>query len=292
LVKIAAAKCTASARCSSSACDETSVQHLAKRPLQVDRLGSRSLHIALVAADHALDGAEQTGLQSGRFEQLADQERGGGLAVGAGHAGDLQRRGRVGVERRGGGRHRLAHRWHEDLRHAEAQPALDDERDRAAPDRVGSVVMAVAREPRDTEKQGARFCGPVVVGEVSDLDVPRRGRGTGNHLVQPHRASSLAWDPAAPNAVSNQLMRNAADRSAACRSVAPGLEPRAPALAASSASASSSHPWNRRSTPDAIDSQPRIGTPSRSTSRINRTRPRSTAATIARLRRFRPRHAP
>ena len=67
-----------------------------------------------------------------------------------------QARRRVAVEARGGGRHRGADVVDDDLGHAEAERALDDERDRAARDRVGGEVVAVAREARDAEEQRAR----------------------------------------------------------------------------------------------------------------------------------------
>ena len=91
------------------ACSVAPVEHLAECALQIDRLGRRALHLALDAADHALDGPQQAGLASAGLEQRSDQERGRRLAVGPRHADRLQARGRIAVERRRRGRHRGAH---------------------------------------------------------------------------------------------------------------------------------------------------------------------------------------
>ena len=69
--------------------DVASVEHLPEGSLEVDRLGGGALDRALLATDHALDCPQQPGLASIRLQQRADQERRGGLAVGAGDADRL-----------------------------------------------------------------------------------------------------------------------------------------------------------------------------------------------------------
>ena len=76
------------ARPSSSACEEppwrTPVacgEHPGEVGLEVDRLGGGALHGLLDAAHHALDGAQQAGLDAGRLEHLAHEEGGGGLPL-------------------------------------------------------------------------------------------------------------------------------------------------------------------------------------------------------------------
>ena len=98
------------AACSSSACEEISiahatsprVEHLAERALEVDRLRRRAHDRPLLAADDRLDRAEQPARRARALEQRAGEERGRGLAVGAGDPGDAQRRRRIAVEARRG----------------------------------------------------------------------------------------------------------------------------------------------------------------------------------------------
>ncbi len=164
----------------------TGLEHRPERPLQVDRLRSRALDIALVAAHDALHRPEQAGLAAGRLQQRADQKRRRRLAVRAGHADHLQRGRRVAVEGGRGGGHRRADIGHHDLRHAQAERPLDDQRHSPALDRIAGELMPVAREPGNAEEQRARRHDPVVIGEVGDLDTPRARRRARNHLVQPH----------------------------------------------------------------------------------------------------------
>ena len=92
LVKTATAKWIASARCRTSACEETSIAQAPSPPssirrkvaLQVDRLGRGPLDLLDHAADDLLHRAEQPASRAGRLEDLADQEGRRRLAVGAG----------------------------------------------------------------------------------------------------------------------------------------------------------------------------------------------------------------
>jgi hypothetical protein len=96
---------------------------------------------------------------------MANQERGGRLAVRAGDAEHVQRCRGVAVERGGGGGHRRANRRHDDLGHAEAELALHDQRDRATGDRLGGEGVAVAGVAGHAEEERPGLDPPVVVGE-------------------------------------------------------------------------------------------------------------------------------
>ena len=146
------------------------VEHLAERALEVDRLGRGADGRPLVARDHRGHGPEQAGLAPGRLQQRADEERRRGLAVGPRDTNYGQPGGGVPVEARGGDRHRGADVLDLHLRHAEVERPGDDERRRAAFDRVGREIVAVAREPGDAEEQGPGLHGTVVVGQAADLD--------------------------------------------------------------------------------------------------------------------------
>jgi hypothetical protein len=146
-------------------------QHPREKCLQIDRFRRRPLDRFLRAADDRRDRAEQPGLDPGGLEQLADQERRRRLAVRAGDADDAQRGCRVAVKARGGGAHRGAHVVDHDLGNAEVERALDDQRGGAAGNRVGSEVVPVGLEARDTEKERPRSDARARVGQAGDLDL-------------------------------------------------------------------------------------------------------------------------
>ena len=98
---------------------------------------------------------------------------------------------RVAVERRGGRRHRRADARHRDLRDAQVQRALDDQRHRAAGDRVGGEVVAVAGEPGHAEEQRPGLDGAVVVREAGDLDVAAPSCASG--MRSPSRIARRAY---------------------------------------------------------------------------------------------------
>ena len=124
LVNSATSKWIASARCSASACEETSiaqarsppVEHPPEGRLQVDRLRRRPLDLLLDPADDLLHRAQQPARDPGRLEDLADQERRRRLAVGPGHPDDPQLRRRVAPEARRQRRHRRPRVGDHDLR--------------------------------------------------------------------------------------------------------------------------------------------------------------------------------
>ena len=201
-VNRAAAKGIAPARPSSSACEETSIAHARSPPSSIARRSAcRSIasgvvldHLALLASDHGLDGAEQPALHATGLQQLAHEVGAGRLAVGAGHADDPQLGRRLTVEARRQRRHRGPHRRDAQLGHAEAQRALDDERRRAVPDGGRREMVAVGAEAGHAEEQRPGAHRTAVVGQRGDLDVGVAALGPGadeagqpgGELAEPH----------------------------------------------------------------------------------------------------------
>ena len=191
LVKTAADQWMASARCRASAWLETSMTTASSPAASMSaKVRCRSMASGVVRATACCSPptigghrAEQAGRAPARLQQRAHEEGRRRLAVGAGDPDRGQPRGGVAGQRGGGGRHRGAHVVDEDLGHAALQRALDDERHRAARDRVVGEVVAVAREARHAEEQRARRHEAVVVGERRDLD---RGRVGADDLCQQH----------------------------------------------------------------------------------------------------------
>ena len=173
------------------------VEHLAKEPLQVDRLGRRALDAAALAADARLDRADQAGPPAGRGEDREEQKRRRRLAVRPGYADDL-RAPRVGSaeELVGRRRHRGARVGDDELRHVDVEPPLDDEGDRAALDRLACEIVPVGVRAADAEEQRAGADRARVVREIGHLDrsapddVDRPERG-GEALEIRHRPASL-----------------------------------------------------------------------------------------------------
>ena len=162
-VKIAAAQWIASARPSASAWLETSMTQCVSPAARIAaNVACRSIASGVVRATACsappIDRrhrAEQAGRLARGLEQRAHEVGRRRLAVRAGDADRAQRRGRVAVQARGGGRHRGAHVVDDDLRHAEAERVVDDERGRAARDGVGGEVVAVAGEAAHAEEDRA-----------------------------------------------------------------------------------------------------------------------------------------
>src|SRR5204863_630622 len=96
--------------------------------------------------------------------------RGRRLAVGAGYAHHLELTRGLAVEARGDRSHRGAHVVDHDLRHAEAQRPLADERGRAAGDGVEREVMPVRTEPGHAEEERALLNVVARKRERGDLD--------------------------------------------------------------------------------------------------------------------------
>ena len=69
----------------------------------------------------------------------------------------------------GGDRHRRARVGDDELRHAQLERPLDDERRRAALDRLGRELVAVRPLARDAEEERARNDRSRVVREVGDV---------------------------------------------------------------------------------------------------------------------------
>ena len=181
------------------------VEHLPEGRLQVDRLGRRAHRRAHAAADHGGHAAEQAARPAGGLEQLAHEMRRRRLAAGAGDADHRQLGRRVAVEARRGARHRGAHVVDSNLRHAQAERPLNDQRGGAARHRIRCEVVAVAGEPGHAEEQRPGHHRAVVVGEARHLHVgpvaeqlaqrhatrnPRAGAGRRARATAPPRAAA------------------------------------------------------------------------------------------------------
>ena len=154
------------------------VGHPPQHGLEVDALGSRPHDRLHAPADALLDGAEQPGLTAGRLEDGVEQEGRRRLAVRPGDADDVERGGRVAVERVGGGGHRPPRRLDQDLRHVDREVALDDERRSAPADRLAGEVVAVGGVARDADVQGSGHDSVGPIGHRRDLPVSPPPDGT------------------------------------------------------------------------------------------------------------------
>ena len=96
------------------------VDHRAQRALQVGRLGRRQARGLASPADAALDRSDQAARPLRGVQDRREQQRGRGLAVGAGDADDVEVAARMPVERVGQSRHARARVGADDLRHAQA----------------------------------------------------------------------------------------------------------------------------------------------------------------------------
>ena len=102
-----------------------------------------------------------------------------------------------------------AHVVDEDLRDAQPERPLHDQRDGAARDRLGREVVPVAGEARDAEEERARRHGAGVVGERGHLDVAGGGPGAGG-------------DASAGDDVGEQHQRRSVERAAGAPLTAAG----------------------------------------------------------------------
>ncbi len=146
------------------------VEHLAKDPLEVDRLGCRVRGGAGRAADDPLDRSDQPRSTSARFEDRAEHVGRRRLAVRPRDARDgepFRRRAEEHVCRDG---HRRPRRLDDELRDGDVDRALDDERGRPRGGGVGGEIVAVDARARDAEEQRAVTHPARCVGEVGDLD--------------------------------------------------------------------------------------------------------------------------
>ncbi len=195
-VNTAAAQWIASARCSSSAWEETSMTQAPSPPSSIRaKVACRSIASGVVRTagsatppDDLLDGAQEARAGPGRLEQRACQEARRRLAVGPGDADDREPRGRIAVQPRRDGRHRRAYVVDDDLGDAQAERSLNDERGGPLLDRLRREVMPVAGEPRDAEEEASRPDGARVVGERRHLDLgQRRALAVAQEVPQQHR---------------------------------------------------------------------------------------------------------
>ena len=201
------------------------VKHLAKRALEVDRLGRGSLHGALGAADHALDRAEQTGLAPVGLEQRSHQEGGGRFAIRPRDTHRLQGVCRVAVERGSGGGHGRADALHPYLRDGQVQWPLDDERHGTPGDRLGGKVVPVSAEAGHTEEQRAGRDGACVIREAGDFRLTGARRSAGDDPVESHpRRVPARNDDGGWRRRGRQLTRPSRSTSAAdgCSRISPG----------------------------------------------------------------------
>ena len=176
------------------------IEHAPKRPLQVDRLGRRALHLLLDSADDPLHGAQKPGTGPVRLEDVADQEGGGRLPVGAGDAGDAELRRRVVPEAGRDRGHRGAGIGDAHLGHTDVQKPLDHERGGAAFDGALGELMAVRVLPGNAEEERARLDRATVVGKVGYLHLgvtdDLGDLCAEEQLAELHRGDSMAADPA------------------------------------------------------------------------------------------------
>ncbi len=109
--------------------------------------------------------------QMRQFEFLADEEGDRRLAVGPGDPDDAQRRRRIAVEARRRRPHRRARVLDHDLRHAEPERPLADQRHRAALHGVGGVVVAVGLEAAHAEEERPGRDARARIRKPRDLDL-------------------------------------------------------------------------------------------------------------------------
>ena len=172
------------------------VGHPAEGRLQVDRLRRRALDRLLDPADDPLHGSQQARLHADALEDVADQEGGRRLAVGAGDPGDPQLVGRVLVEADRGVRHRRPRVADHRLDHVrlELEPRARP-RPRLAPAWTASGANSCpsAVSPGIAKNSVPGPGAPAVVGEARDLDPRVPGDldhvGAGEQLSKLHPPS-------------------------------------------------------------------------------------------------------
>ena len=179
LVNTAAATWIPSARRSSSACEEISIAHAASPPSSISRnVRWRSIASGVVrttarssppTTDLTVPSSPHCAARAPRAARGQEGRR--RLAVGPGDPGDAQRapsdRRRTAPRRRA-----IAARTSSTSTSGTPSPSgrCDDERRRAARDRVGREVVPVAGEAGDAEEQGAGTDEPVVEGRGRRCD--------------------------------------------------------------------------------------------------------------------------
>ena len=142
------------------------VEHLAKQPLEIDRLGRRERRGTRLASDLPFDGPDEAWLATRRIENRAQEERRGRLPVRSRDTCDLELLRRLAEEEVGGDCHRLAHGRHDELRDIDLERPLDDDGGSTALDRLPGEVVAVdslaagrRRRARRQSRAGCRTRG-------------------------------------------------------------------------------------------------------------------------------------
>ena len=128
----------------------------------------------------------------GRLEDLADQEGGRRLAVGAGHADHPQPRRRVALEARRQRRHRRPRVGDHDLRHRQLQLALDDQRRRPRLDHVAART------------RGRRRCSPAT--QKNSVPGPALRLSKARSPISTAASPTTRSTPGAPATSSSSLM--------------------------------------------------------------------------------------
>ena len=173
------------------ACLVTRVEHPAEGPLEVDRLGGRSLDLLLLPAHDALDGTQEPRPGALGLENVANQKGRRGLPVRASDSDDPKRSRRILPEANRDRRHRGAGVGNRHLGHRQVQMTLDHQRRGAPLDGRGGEIVAVGPLPLHAEEEPAGLHPARVIGEGRDVSVrvPRDAGqfGAGEQLPELHR---------------------------------------------------------------------------------------------------------
>ena len=204
LVNSATSKWIASARCSASACEETSIAQASSPPSSIRRKVACSSIASGVVRSTSSSTPPTTCFtvpsspqrNPGRLEDLPDQEGGGRLPVRPGHPDHPQLRRRVAPEPSRQRRHRRPRVGDHHLRHRHLQLPLDDQRRRPSLDRPRPQTHAHRPSPRARRRTAspARPCGcrkPSSATSTSTAASPddpaHLGQLRATSSVQPHR---------------------------------------------------------------------------------------------------------
>jgi len=132
-------------------------EQLREELLDLDRFLGALTRLVLpdVVGELEIDGGRESGAQPRGLEHVRHEMDRRGLAIGPGHADELQLPRRVIEELGGQVRERGARVRHHSDRHPRRHRVLRHDRDRAARHRVGGEVVPVAVEPRDRDEERA-----------------------------------------------------------------------------------------------------------------------------------------
>ena len=172
------------------------VGHPAQQLLQLEGLRRGALRVEHLAADHVLDGADETHLGAGLLLQNAlDEIGGGGLAAGAGNADHSHLPGGVVKPVAGDDRQRPAGVLHQHIGDAAVRRLLADHAGGALFLHHGDILVAVGGRAGDGDEQAALHSLPGVVADIGDVGVQVGGglqnRQAVENVVEFHRNSLL-----------------------------------------------------------------------------------------------------